>query len=160
MPTRHSPLAILCSPGDLDDQHLVVQGVPHDVSETQLRPDAIFRRAVPDGQLALLVPILDPYVVALDPLAVALQMTVGVGLFGDELVEMRDLALALHVRLADENEDLDGTLAGLVGRRGSAHERTGHGDDNDDDQQFPIWAVHASVPFHRVRLTVDAHQSN
>ena len=104
---------VLAAPGRLDQQDLVLDAVAHDHAEAELRPDQrtvrAALRAKAHRQLALPPQEPDPDVLADRPGAVLLlqpveQVTM-TGILA-QVVEGVDRALALHVRLACKEEDL------------------------------------------------------
>ncbi len=107
---RIFPNLCLSAPGHLDQQNGFRKLLADDMPKAQFRTNAILRRCVADCQRALPFPKLDPHIITLDPLFVDLEVLVSLGgrFLCDSLLQVLDLSLALHIRLAHKQNTLRG----------------------------------------------------
>ena len=119
------------TPGSFDEQDLLVVMVAGNVSEFELRSDAI-RAAVANGEVAFAIEEFDPDIAALDPLSVLLKVTEEVLVLRqfDLVFEQLELGFAFHVGLAGEDEDGHGFRgAGGAGGKRAQKKRSDEADD-------------------------------
>jgi hypothetical protein len=153
-------LQALAAPGGLDQQHLVVVMLAHDMPELELRTDLVRFGPIAHAQSALAAEIPDPDVIADQPFAV-LVSGVPEALRRSRVLDQKfqgSLAavggfrgslhrpVALHVRLAREDEDLDRAFARLSGE--PCQRRHGHGDHRNQTGRRPTIPARFHVHMH------------
>ena len=125
---------ILATPGGLDQQHWLIEGISQHGTDGQFGTDprsvGSGLRSIPHRQRTASTEVIDEHIVSDDPLAILLDVGEQVTVLGilTEVLEGVDCPLALHVRLTSKDENLHRC-------RGIRQNKGGNHDDKNQQNQ-------------------------